>query len=124
MVTEHIDHIRTVQPTGPYPGCHPRPEEHDVLALLLEVFGHTPIDVDRSLSESEVVAMLRDEDGDGGLLASMEERHIVAFIEIFVNNVALRPASVVGTFDGTCCTSRRCMTRQRTDPPDKPGGRW
>ncbi len=30
----------------------------------------------------------------------MEERHITALIEISANNVALRPASVVGSFEG------------------------
>ncbi|MCA1694777.1 MAG: non-ribosomal peptide synthetase, partial [Actinobacteria bacterium] len=87
-------------PIDSQPPCTPLPEEHDILALLLEIFGHTSVNVDRSLSVSEVLATLRDTDGYGGLLASMEERHIAAFIEIYAHNATLRPTSVVGSFDG------------------------
>jgi amino acid adenylation domain-containing protein/non-ribosomal peptide synthase protein (TIGR01720 family) len=140
MVTEHVEHIQTVQPTGPYhllgwsfggavahaiavrlqrqgesvallamldsapidsrPACDRLPEERDILALLLEVFGHTSIDGDRPLSASEFMATLRSKNGHGGLLASMDEHHITTFIEIYTHNAALRPASAVGSFDG------------------------
>ncbi|MGH3754912.1 MAG: amino acid adenylation domain-containing protein, partial [Pseudonocardiaceae bacterium] len=84
-------------PIGSPRGVHPLPEEHDLLALLLEVAGHTSINVDRPLSVPEVAAMLRDEDE---LLAGLEQRHVAAFIEIYANDVALRPTSAVGSFDG------------------------
>jgi amino acid adenylation domain-containing protein len=140
MVTDYVDLLRTVQPTGPYHvvgwsfggavahaiavrlqhqgepvallgmldslpidaqrSSNPLPEEHDILALLLEVFGHTSIKADRPWTVSEFVAMLRDEGGYGGLLASMDERHVAAFIEIYANNATLKPTSVVGSFEG------------------------
>jgi uncharacterized protein YbdZ (MbtH family) len=139
LVSEHITHLRSVQPTGPYqllgwsfggalahaiavglqhqgesvmllamldsypidsPPCTSLPDEHDVLALLLDVFGDTTITVDRSLSVPEVLRILRDANGHGGLLANMEEHHITAFLDIYRNNLTLRPASAVGSFDG------------------------
>jgi hypothetical protein len=72
--------------------------------------------------------MLRGKAGHGdvqaAMLAAMEERHVAGLIEVYANNFALRPTAAVGKFEGTCCTSKRCTTGQRTHPPAKPGDLW
>ncbi|MGH3842872.1 MAG: alpha/beta fold hydrolase, partial [Pseudonocardiaceae bacterium] len=93
-----------------------RPAEHQTLALLLKIY--TSIEVDRKLSVSEVVAMLRDKDSHS-VLASMEECHVTAFVEIFSHNLALRPTSAVGSFDGDLLY----FHAMRDNPMDAPAGK-
>jgi thioesterase domain-containing protein len=100
-------------PLDSLPGRDPLSEEHDLLALLLDVAGHPSTDVDRPLVVSEVAAILRDE---VELLANLEERHVAAFIEIYTHNATLRPTSAVDCFDGDLLYFRA----MRDKPADAP----
>jgi thioesterase domain-containing protein len=137
MVTDYVQHLRTVQPTVPYhllgwcfggtvahsiavhlqdqgepvalramldsfpldstQPADPPPAQHDILALLLEIAGYPATDVDHPLSVSKVAAILRDEIEP---LAGVDERHVLAFIEVFAHNATLKPTSALGCFNG------------------------
>ncbi|MGH3916860.1 MAG: alpha/beta fold hydrolase, partial [Pseudonocardiaceae bacterium] len=99
-------------------GVRPLLGDQELLTLLLEVVGHTPVEEDRPLNVSDVVAILRDGEFYGGLVADMEERHATAFIEIYANNAALMPTSPVGCFEGDVLYFQAMHDR----PADAPTG--